>query len=106
MNRLRADWPLQVDATLQYALGYQPSEKKWWKSSLTALDKEVDSLYNTYKYTGLPPTPICNPGLASLIAAFRPAETPYYFYLHDADGTIHYAQTNEEHEQNKVLYLK
>ena len=106
LNRLRDGWPLQADATLQYALGYQPFEKSWWKKSLTSEDKNVRSAYNTYRNPGLPPGPIANPGLASIKAVIYPAETDFWYYLHDEKGRAHYARTIEEHERNIAAYLQ
>ncbi len=106
LNRLREGWPLQADATLQYALGYQSAEKTWWKQGLTTDDKEIDSLFNTYKHLGLPPGPISNPGLSSIRAAVYPMETEYWFYLHDPNGGVHYATTLEEHNANIAQYLR
>lgn len=105
LNRLNADWPLQADATLQYALGYQSFEKSWWKKELTEVDKSIKSTYNTYLYTGLPPAPIANPGLSSIQAAVNPIKTDFWFYIHDKKGVVHYAKTIEEHNQNISLYL-
>jgi len=107
LKRLKNDWPLQVDATVQYALGYQPHEKTWWKKNLTKEDLEIDSPYNTYKNKGLPPTPICNPGLASIKAVIDANEnTPYWFYLSDKNGKIHYSKTLEEHNKNIKKFLQ
>jgi UPF0755 protein len=106
LKRLKTDWPLQVDATLQYALGYQTFEKTWWKKELNNDDKKIKSLYNTYLYTGLPPKPICNPGLESLRAVIYPTESDYWYYLHDPSGTVHYAATIEEHNANITKYLQ
>lgn len=103
MNRLNNDWPLQADATIQYALG-EPGE--WWPRPLTRADLETNSPYNTYKFIGLPPGPISNPGLTSLDAAANPEETDYWYYIHDNDGVIHYAETLEEHNQNVQKYLR
>ena len=97
-KRLLLDMPLQVDATFLFINGKSSAE-------LTQEDLAFDSLYNTYKYKGLPPGPIANPGLASLEAAIFPTESPYLYYLHDKNGMIHYAKTFEEHKQNKALYL-
>lgn len=105
LKRLREGWPLQVDATLQYALGYQSSEKIWWKKSLTNEDKEIDSPYNTYQHTGLPPAPISNPGLSAIRAVAYPVESDYWYYLHDEKGQVHYAATLEEHNVNISEYL-
>lgn len=106
LNRLEKDWPLQADATLQYALGYQTKEKTWWKKELTNADKEVDSPYNTYKYPGLPPGPIANPGIAAINAVIYPKKSDYMFYIHDPKGGVHYAKTVEEHNANVSKYLQ
>ncbi len=106
LNRLEAEWPLQADATVQYALGYQPREKSWWKKNLTKEDLEVDSRYNTYKYPGLPPGPISNPGLSALKAVASPTRTEYWYYLHDPTGQVHYGKTLEEHQANIAKFLK
>lgn len=106
-RRLEEEYPLQVDATVQYALGYQAGEKRWWKKQTTFEDLKFDSPYNTYKYTGLPPAPISNPGRASLEAASNAdSDTPYMFYLHDGSGKTYYARTYEEHQQNIERYLR
>jgi len=100
------DWPLDIDATVQYALGYQKKTKTWWKKDLTQEDLEADSQYNTRKYKGLPPAPICNPGLDSINAAVSAdSQTPYWFYLSDKTGKMHYAITLEEHNSNISKYL-
>lgn len=104
-KRLDAGWPLQADATLQYALGYQSNEKSWWKKSLTSQDKKIRSPYNTYLNPGLPPGPIANPGLSAIRAVLTPEETEYWYYLHDPDGGVHYGRTLEEHEANIDRFL-
>ncbi len=106
LKRLKKDWPLQADATVQYSLGYQPDTKTWWKKELTDFDKKIKSPYNTYQNTGLPPAPICNPGLASIKAALFPQESPYWYYLHDPEGNVHYAKTIDEHEANIAKFLQ
>jgi UPF0755 protein len=106
IKRYKNDWPLQVDATLQFALGYQPSEKTWWKKYLTVDDKKVQSPYNTYTHPGLPPGPIGNPGLASIKAVIYPTETDYWYYLHDESGGAHYGKTIDEHNANITKYLQ
>lgn len=106
LKRLKADWPLEVDATLQYALGYQSNEKTWWKKDLTAEDRLIKSPYNTYTNTGLPPGPICNPGLSSITAVVYPKDSGYWYYIHDTSGTVHYATTLEEHNANITKYLQ
>ena len=82
-----------VTSTVQYALGFQDDEDGWWKKRLTEGDLKVDSPYNTYKNPGLPPVPICNPGLDSLNAALNPTETEYWYYVSDSDGRMHFAKT-------------
>ena len=104
IKRYLNDWALQADATIQYALGYQ--EEGWWKKNLTLEDLGIDSPYNTYKNPGLPPTPICNPGLASLEAAFNPTETNYWYYVSDSEGQMHFAETIEEHNENVAKYVR
>lgn len=101
-NRLGAGWPLQADATIQYATG---DEKAWWNPP-AAIQKEIDSRFNTYKYTGLPPAPIANPSVTSLEAVIDPETTDYWFYIHDSRGEIHFARTLEEHNQNIQKYLR
>ena len=82
-NRLRAGMPLQIDATVQYALG-KPKEK------LTLADLAVDSPYNTYANPGLPPGPIVNPGRESIEAALQPAQTDYLYYVLEDGGKEHF----------------
>lgn len=94
-KRLINNWPLEADATVQYALGF-------WKKKLTQEDLNTKSPYNTRKNLGLPPSPITNPGLKSLIAAANPINSSYWFYLSDLKGNMHYARTLEEHEANIV----
>jgi len=101
-NRLKEGWPLELDATVQYVLG-KPGA--WWPNT-TLLDRQFKSPYNTYLNLGLPPGPIGNPGLLSIKAAQNPADTPYWFYLHDRSGTIRYAKTNSEHNQNIAKYIR
>ncbi len=107
LKRLKNDWPLQVDATIQYALGYQVNEKTWWKKYLTYNDLKIDSVFNSYENKGLPPKPICNPGLDSILAVINADDdTPYWYYLSDKNGKMHYSKTLEEHELNIERYLK
>lgn len=105
LNRLNAGIALQIDATIQYALGYQPEEKDWWKKSITKDDLQVRSAYNTYQRPGLPPKPICNPGLSAIKAALNPTDTNYLYYVSDKKGHLHYAQTLDEHNANIAKYL-
>jgi hypothetical protein len=78
-NRIRADMPLQIDATVQYAIG-EPKE------DLSLADLEVQSPYNTYENPGLPPGPIASPSRESLEAALNPAQTGHLYYVLEADG--------------------
>lgn len=101
LKRFKIGMGLNADATVQYVLGYQMQEKSWWKRHLSKEDLKIDSPYNTYLYSGLPPTPICNLGLASLKAvADADPSTPYLYYYHDSKGNSHYAKALEEHNQN------
>ncbi len=103
-NRLRIDMPLGADPTIQYALGYQETEGRWWKKALTYDDLKIVSPYNTYVHVGLPPGPICNPGLASLQAVAAPAVTDYYFFVAVGDGSHVFSRTFEEHNANVRRY--
>src|SRR3989344_1194569 len=97
LNRLDSGMKLDIDATVQYALGYQPGEKSWWKKELSLDDLEMISPYNTYKNAGLPPGPIASPGLASIEAVVNAnPDTPYLFYVSDSTGHLHFARTLEE----------
>lgn len=104
-NRLEIGMPIQIDATIQYALGYQAKEKSWWKRALTFDDLKIKSNYNSYTTTGLPPTPIASPGYAALEAAANPAKTEYLYYLSDSSGRNHYSKTVEGHNANIKKYL-
>lgn len=105
LNRLQIGMPLQVDATLQYIKGYGQAEQTFWQTPL-AEDKKLDSLYNTYKNAGLPPGPICNPGLAAIRAVLKPSSTTALYYIHDNSGKIHTAETLQEHNANVNKYLR
>lgn len=105
-NRLNINMALQIDASIQYALGYQEDKKTWWKRALTKDDLALNSLYNTYLNPGLPPKPISNPGLNTLNAAVNPASTNFLYYVSDKNGKNHYAQTLEEHNANIRKYMQ
>lgn len=100
-NRLFNGMKLQVDATLQYAKGSK--EDGWW-SEVTPVDKKIDSSYNTYLHVGLPPSPISNPGLSAIDAAYNPTKTSCLFFMHDRKGNIHCAATYEQHRKNIAKY--
>ncbi len=98
-ERIRLGMPLQVDASFRYVNGKTTED-------LTLDDLKIDSPYNTYLYKGLPPTPISNPGLDSILAAATPIDTDYLYFLTDDDGKMHYAETFEEHSANVQKYLR
>jgi len=105
LNRIKQGMYLQSDPTAQYALGYQPETGQWWKIPMSLeTDMKVDSPYNTYLYPGLPPGPICNPGMASIRAVLYPANTDYLFFYSRGDGSHVFAQTYEEHLANEEEY--
>ncbi|GMR19144.1 MAG: endolytic transglycosylase MltG [Patescibacteria group bacterium] len=106
IKRWISGWRLDADATIQYALGYQKDTGEWWKDNLTKVDLSINSPYNTYRNTGLPPGPIASPGLAALKAVRSAKASPYWFYLHDRQGKIRYARTLEEQSQNVRKYLR
>ena len=93
-RRLAYDRRLESCATIEYALGVR-------NRRLTNADLQVDSPFNTYRHSGLPPGPICNPGLASILAILHPAETDYLYFVARGDGEHIFSRTNEEHEQAK-----
>lgn len=97
-NRLRAGMKLDACPTVFYVLGKPMSEP------LLFADLEVDSPYNTYLNAGLPPGPICSPGLASIDAALYPAETSYYYFVSKNDGTHHFSRTLAEHNRAVAEY--
>lgn len=89
---------LQADATLLY-------EQRNWNAVITKELKDQDSPYNTYKRTGLVPSPICNSGVESIAAVMEPKKNEYFYYLHDDKGLIHYAKTYDEHINNVRCYI-
>ena len=99
-NRLAIGMPLESDATVNYIT-------KKNMPSASAEDITIDNPYNTYLYKGLPPGPICNPSLSSLMAVLYPTKTNYFYFLHaQPSGQVYYAQTYAEHLQNKQKYLQ
>jgi len=97
-NRLRLGMPLQIDATIEYAL---PEHK----AELSFADLKINSPYNTYQHDGLPPTPIANPGRPSLEAAFDPAKTDDLYYVYCGNGRHVFAKTMPEHQANVARCL-
>ena len=98
-KRLTKGMKLEVDSTINYLTGKSDPQVSY-------VDLNIDSPYNTYKYYGLPPGPICNPGLSALKAAIYPEDSPYLFYLHRQDtGETIFSRTYNEHLHNKAKYL-
>lgn len=97
-NRLNNDLLLESDATVNFVTG-----KKLRQPTLE--DTEVDSPYNTYINKGLPPGPICNPGLAAIKAALEPAESDYFFFIHPEGQKAIFSETLDEHIRMRRLYL-
>lgn len=95
-NRLAIGMRLEVDATVLFALGYH-------KNRVLYEDLEIDSPYNTYRYAGLPPGPIANPGLECIKAALSPANTDYLFYVARPDGSHIFSRTMAEHQRAKAI---
>jgi UPF0755 protein len=111
LNRLEIGMALQADATAQYAVSSARCKVQgakcanWWIPP-TLVDLEINSPYNTYKFTGIPPAPISSPGFSSIEAVVRPKESDYLYYIHESNGTIHYARTLSEHNTNIAKYLR
>ncbi|MBI4812685.1 endolytic transglycosylase MltG [Candidatus Falkowbacteria bacterium] len=98
-NRLAINMPLQSDATVNYITG-----KGMRRASME--DTKIDSSYNTYKYKGLPPGPICNPGLDAIMAAIWPEKSDYYYFLHPLNAPTVFSKTEAEHRANKAKWLE
>lgn len=103
VNRLRKGMKLQTDPTVIYALTEGNAELK---RSLKRKDLQVDSPYNTYKYYGLPPKPICNPGAASIWAAAHPADTDYLYFVADGKGGHNFSRSLAEHNKSVREWVK
>jgi UPF0755 protein len=102
VNRLAKNMPLQTDPTVVYAALLENR----YRGTIYASDLKSPSPYNTYQHTGLPPGPICNPGLAALRAAISPAKTDYLYFVSDANGHSRFAATLQEHAANVQQYRK
>ncbi len=98
-KRLELGMPLGIDATTRYELND-------WQNALMREDLERATPYNTRRNIGLPPTGISNPGVHALLAALRPEDSPYLYFLHDRNGKIHYGRTYQEHQQNIEQHLR
>lgn len=101
-NRLKIGMALQCDPTIIYAL----QRANRYDGNLTRENMQFDSPYNTYRYRGLPPGPIANPGRASLEAAAHPANVPYLYFVARGDGSHAFATTLDEHNQNVDEYQR
>jgi len=99
LKRLEIGQALQADSTVNYITGGD-------NPSISFDDTELDSPYNTYKYTGLPPGPISNPGINAFLAVQDPIPNDWYFFLTTPDGEVVYAKTFNQHISNKRLYLR
>jgi UPF0755 protein len=98
---------LNADPTVQYARDSQKIPDKYWTPLVdSGRNVAADSLWNTYVNKGLPPTPICGAGLASMQAAAAPPKTDYYYFLNKKDGHTVFAKTNEEFQQDVQKYLQ
>jgi len=98
-KRVAAGRGLEADSTVNYLTGHSTP-------SVSYLDTKIDSPWNTYKYKGLPPGPIGNPSLSAILAALHPKANPYWYFLTDKDGNVHYARTLDEQIANKAKYLR
>lgn len=103
-KRLRLGIPLQVDATVVYARQLTTNNRQP-TTRVTTEDTKIDSPYNTYKYYGLPPGPIANPGISAIRAAIEPQESDYLYYLSAPDGRTIFSRTLAEHNTAIRKYL-
>lgn len=98
-RRNKMKWALQSCATVNYVTGKNDP-------AINAVDRQLDSFYNTYKYPGLPLGPIGNPSLKAIEAAIFPEKNDYWYFMSDTEGGMHYAKTLDEHNQNVAKYLR
>jgi len=110
-NRMKIDMKLQSDVTVIYQKDNNNYPRvgglnyKFWQALDSGDTASIRGVYSTYQNAGLPPTPICNPGLKSIEAAVSPASTKYYYFLYGKDGLIRYATSQVEQDQNANKYL-
>ena len=107
LTRLRRGIALEADPTVQYAVAQDPESVQlygYWKQELTTEDLQTASPYNTYRRRGLPPGPISSPGLDSILAVVKPAETEYLYFVAKPDGSHAFAETLAEHQENIDKY--
>lgn len=101
LNRFRMGKRLEADPTVQYALGFYLRENRFWKKGLTYKDLRFDSPYNTYRYGGLPPGPICNPGAKSVEAVLNPQpDFEALYFVADNTGRHVFSRTFHEHKNH------
>jgi UPF0755 protein len=103
LNRLAQGMGLAADPTVQYAVAGDPAsvaQYGYWKQELSLDDLAIQSPYNTYVNAGLPPGPIANPGLDSILAVLQPADTDFLYFVARPDGSHAFAATAEEHQRN------
>ncbi|MEZ4210497.1 MAG: endolytic transglycosylase MltG [Patescibacteria group bacterium] len=99
LNRLELGMRLDIDASVRFIFDN-------WSNPITQSQLSSSSPYNTRRVTGLPPGPICNPGLAVITAILNPTSSDYLYYLTDSDGVTHYATTLDQHNVNKAKYIR
>ena len=99
LKRLEIGMPLQADSTVNYVTGAKTP-------AISLTDRDIDSLYNTYQYAGLPPGPLSNPGRDAIDAVLHPIANDYYYFLTTPEGEVIYAVTHDQHVQNKAIYLR
>src|SRR5579872_2955971 len=100
LRRLNQNFPLGVDSTIQYELGYSTTEKTWWRQNIFQDQLDADNPYNTRKNPGLPPSPICNTGIQPYMDATTPISNNYFYYISDDQSNIHYAITLDQQNAN------
>ena len=102
VNRMAKGIALATDPTVEYAALLEGR----WRGTIYASDLQASSAYNTYRHAGLPPGPICNPGVAALRAAMHPAQTDYLYFVSDAAGHSRFSATLKEHEEKVQAYRR
>ena len=101
INRFHIGKKLEADPTVQYALGYNLKENRYWKKGLTYKDLKTDSPYNTYRYGRLPPAPICNPGYESIKAVLQPEpDFEALYFVAESEGRHVFSRTFDEHRRH------
>ncbi len=99
-RRYKKGWALQVDSSVHYAVD------RTGDVFTTDQERAIDSPWNTYKYPGLPPGPICNPSIEAIKAALHPETNNYWYFLTGTDGKMYYGKTLDEHNLNRAKYLR